>query len=158
MEFHLIDFIEHILNVVVLFLLLRTFLYDPVSRFMAEREARYADERAQIDAGRAEADALKAKYEASLEDAKREAENLAAEKLRAAEREAEDIRAKARWEAQRALAQAHAQAQFERGEMLGELKDQTALLAIDLAGRILGREVSAADNQSLIDGFFEKVG
>ncbi|HOG00884.1 MAG TPA: F0F1 ATP synthase subunit B [Clostridia bacterium] len=158
MEFHLIDFIEHILNVVVLFLLLRTFLYDPVSRFMAEREARYADERAQIDAGRAEADALKAKYEASLEDAKREAENLAAEKLRAAEREAEDIRAKARQEAQRALAQAHAQAQFERGEMLGELKDQTALLAIDLAGRILGREVSAADNQSLIDGFFEKVG
>ena len=158
MEFHLIDFIEHILNVVVLFLLLRTLLYNPVSRFMAQREARYADERARLDAGRAEADALKARYEASLEDAKREAENLVAEKLKAAEREAEGIRAKAKQEAQFALEQAHAQTQLERGEMLGELKEQTALLAVDLAGRILGREVSAADNQRMIDSFFGKVG
>lgn len=158
MEFHLIDFIEHILNVVVLFLLLRTFLYNPVSKFMAEREARFADERAHIDAGKAEADALKAQYKASIEDAKREAEKLVAEKLKVAERDAEDIRAQAKQDAQRSLAQAHTQAQFERDEILGELKDQTALLAVDLAGRILGREVSAADNQKMIDSFFEKVG
>jgi F-type H+-transporting ATPase subunit b len=60
MEFHLIDFIEHALNVLILFLLLRTFLYKPVRKFMQEREAKFAREREQIDASRTEADTLKA--------------------------------------------------------------------------------------------------
>ena len=34
MEFKLIDFIEHALNLLILFLLLRHFLYQPVSKFM----------------------------------------------------------------------------------------------------------------------------
>ena len=66
MEFHLIDFIEHILNVVVLFLLLRTFLYKPVRKFMQDREAKFAREREQIDASRTAADSLKAQYELSM--------------------------------------------------------------------------------------------
>ncbi|HWQ58441.1 MAG TPA: F0F1 ATP synthase subunit B [Clostridia bacterium] len=158
MEFHLIDFIIHILNIVLLFLMLRAFLYKPVSEFMAKREEKFARERAELDSGRTEADALKAQYESSLSDAKREAESLAEERLRAAERDAEEIRQKARQDAQRALADAKAQAEAERGEMLGELKNQTASLAVELAGRILAREISAADNQKMIDGFFEKVG
>ena len=79
MEFHLIDFIEHALNLLIFFLLLRHFLYKPVSKFMAEREAKFAREREQLDASRNEANVLKAQYETSMKNARLDAEHIAEE-------------------------------------------------------------------------------
>ena len=158
MEFHLIDFIEHILNVVVLFLLLRTFLYKPVRKFMQDREAKFAREREQIDESRTAADSLKAQYELSMKNAKLEAEKLAEAKLNSAKHEAEDLRKKAKQDAQVLLTDAMAQAVTERDGLLVELKSQTAELAVDIAEKILEREVKPEDHQRVIDSFFDKVG
>ena len=45
MDFQLIDFIEHLLNILVLFLVLRYFLYKPVRKYMTDREASFENER-----------------------------------------------------------------------------------------------------------------
>jgi F-type H+-transporting ATPase subunit b len=158
MEFHLIDFIEHVLNLLILFLLLRTFLYKPVSKFMKEREAKFAREREQIDASRDEANVLKAKYETSMKNARLDAEHLAEERRNAAEREAEDLRKKAKQDAQGILTDAMQQAVAEREGMLNDLKAQTAELAVNIAGKILEREVKQEDHQRIIDSFFDKIG
>ena len=158
MEFNLIDFVEHALNLHVLFLLLRTFLYKPVSKFMAEREAKFAREREQIDASRDAADALKSQYETSMKNARLDAEHVAEERRKAAEREAEDLRKKAKQDAQGILTDAMRQAAAEREGMVSELKEQTAELAVDIAGKILEREVTQQDHQRIIDSFFDKVG
>lgn len=158
MEFHLIDFIEHALNLLILFLLLRHFLYKPVSKFMAEREAKFAREREQLDASRNEANVLKAQYETSMKNARLDAEHLAEERRQVAEREAEDLRKKAKQDAQVILTDAMHQAVVEREDMLKELRSQTAELAVDIAGKILEREVSQEDHQRIIDSFFEKIG
>ncbi|MEA4871091.1 MAG: F0F1 ATP synthase subunit B [Christensenella sp.] len=158
MEFKLIDFIEHALNLLILFLLLRHFLYQPVSKFMAEREAKFAREREQIDVSRNEANVLKAQYETSMKNARLDAEAIAEERRKAAEREAEDLRKKAKQDAQGILSDAMHQAMTEREGMLGDLKSQTAELAVDIAGKILEREVKQEDHQRIIDSFFDKVG
>ena len=158
MEFHLIDFIEHTLNVLVLFLLLRTFLYKTVRKFMQDREAKFAREREQIDESRTEADSLKAQFELSMKNAKLEAEKLTEAKLRSAEHEAEDLRKKAKQDAQVLLTDAMAQAVTERDGLLTELKSQTAELAVDIAQKILEREVKPEDHQRVIESFFNKIG
>ncbi len=158
MEFRLIDFIEHTLNVLILFLLLRVFLYNPVRKFMAAREEKFALERAQIDVSRTEADSLKMQYELSIKNAKLEAERLTEAKLRSAEHEAEDLRKKAKQDAQVLLTDAMAQAVTERDGLMTELKSQTAELAVDIAEKILEREVKPEDHQRVIDSFFDKVG
>ena len=158
MEFKLIDFIEHALNLLILFLLLRTFLYKPVSKFMAQREEKFARERAQIDTSRNEANVLKAQYESSMKNARLDAEHIAEERRKAAEREAEDLRKKAKQDAQGILSDAMTQAVAEREGMLNDLKSQTAELAVDIAGKILEREVNKEDHQRIIDSFFDKVG
>ncbi len=158
MEFHLIDFIEHALNLLILFLLLRTFLYKPVSKFMADREAKFAQEREQIDAAQSEADSLKSKYETSMKNARLDAEHLAEARRQAAEREAEDLRKKAKQEAQEILSDSMNQAINEREAMLEDLKSQTAKLAVDIAGKILEREVKEDDHKKIIDSFFDKIG
>ncbi len=158
MEFHLIDFIEHALNLILLFLLLRTFLYKPVRKFMQEREAKFAHEREQIDLSRSEADALKTQYETSMKNAKLDAEHLAEERRKAAEREAEELHKKAKQDVQVILTDAMSQAVAEREGMLGDLRSQTAELAVDIAEKILEREVKQEDHQRIIDSFFDKVG
>jgi F-type H+-transporting ATPase subunit b len=158
MEFHLIDFIEHALNLLIFFLLLRHFLYQPVRKFMAEREAKFAREREQLDASRNEANVLKAKYETSMKNARLDAEHIAEERRQAAEREAEDLRKKAKQDAQGILTDAMHQAEVEREGMVKELRAQTAELAVDIAGKILEREVTKEDHQRIIDSFFEKIG
>ena len=50
------------------------------------------------------------------------------------------------------------QAVAEREGMLNDLKAQTAELAVDIAGKILEREVTQEDHQRIIDSFFDKVG
>ena len=158
MEFKLIDFIEHALNLLIFFLLLRHFLYKPVSKFMAEREAKFAREREQLDASRNEANVLKAQYETSMKNARLDAEHIADERRMAAEREADDLRKKAKQDAQGILSDAMQQAVAEREGILSELKTQTAELAVDIAGKILEREVTQEDHQRIIDSFFDKVG
>ena len=158
MEFHLIDFIEHALNLLVFYLLLHHFLYKPVSKFMAEREAKFAREREQLDASRDAANVLKSQYETSMKNARLDAEHIADERRKAADREAEDLRKKAKQDAQDILTEAKNQAVTEREGMMSELKAQTAELAVDIAGKILEREIKQADHQRIIDSFFDKVG
>jgi len=125
---------------------------------MAQREEKFARERAQIDTSRNEANVLKAQYESSMKNARLDAEHIAEERRKAAEREAEDLRKKAKQDAQGILSDAMTQAVTEREGMLNDLKSQTAELAVDIAGKILEREVNKEDHQRIIDSFFDKVG
>ena len=84
--------------------------------------------------------------------------HIADERRKAAEREAEDLRRKAKQDAQVILTDAMSQAVTERDGMMSELKAQTAELAVDIAGKILEREVTQEDHQRIIDSFFDKVG
>ena len=158
MDFQLIDFIEHLLNILVLFLVLRYFLYKPVRKYMTDREASFENERQQIDEIRNEANVLKAQYDTAMKNARFDAEHIAEERRISAEREAEELRKKARQDAQNILTDAMNQATAEREGMLSEMKEQTAELALGIAGKILEREVSQVDHQRIIDSFFEKIG
>ncbi len=158
LEINPLDFALHLLNIVVLFIVLRSLLIKPVRKFMADREAKFAREREAIDNARAEVDALKTQYEGSLSEAKKTADELVQERLKRAECEAQEITENARQEAHQSLSKAHAQAVAERDELMQQLQEQTAVLAVDLAGHILEREVSATDNERLINEFFKKVG
>ncbi len=153
-----LDFALHLVNIIVLFIVLRSLLIKPVRKFMADREAKFQKEREVIDTARADADALKAQYESSLSEARKTAEELVQERLSRAENDALEIVSNAREEARQALSKAHEQNIADRDELLGQLHDQTAILAVDLAGHILEREVSAEDNERLINDFFKKVG
>ena len=153
-----VDFALHLVNIIVLFIILRSLLIKPVRKFMADREAKFQKERDAIDATRADTDALKAQYESSLAEARKTAEELVQERLSRAECDAQEIISNAREEARQALSKAHEQNIADRDELLGQLHDQTAILAVDLAGHILEREVSAEDNERLINDFFKKVG
>lgn len=150
------DILYHILNILVLFWLLRLILYKPVSRFLSQRTERIESSLQDAETKRQEALDLKAQYEKTLESAEEEGQALIHESQAKASREAEIILADARERADRMLQSAKAQIEGEKNKAMAEARSEAAHLAVQIAARILRREVSLADNNAAVEAFFRE--
>ncbi len=145
----------HVLNIVVLFLVLRALVYRPVRKFLQARTDRIQAEQAEVAAARKEAEALHAQYEAELAHTQDVAEKQAAELLARANDAAHAITAQATADSKKTLARAKLQAQHIQEDGMRQLKRDAADIAVDIAARVLAREVSSEDNAHIIDGYFD---
>ncbi len=147
----------HMGNLLLLFVLLRIFLYKPVRKFMDARLAKQkaAEDKAQQDLQ--DAETMKAHYETLLREY--EQDNLARvkESVDQARSEGDAIVASARDEAHRIVPKAEEEAEHERRQMLTDMREDIADMAMEMAATVLQREVSEADNQRIIDEFIGKV-
>ncbi|HWP79833.1 MAG TPA: F0F1 ATP synthase subunit B [Candidatus Acidoferrum sp.] len=158
MTFHWIDIVEHILNIAVLFVILRALVYKPVLKFMKNREQGFEKQRRDIEAQMEGAQKLKGEYETSLAGAKSEAQETLREGVQRADAAAKEILEKAEQEGKALLAQVREQAQREQREVETAMKGEVTALAIGLASKILEREITEADNREIIEQYFSKVG
>jgi F-type H+-transporting ATPase subunit b len=126
---------------VVLWLVLKPTLFDPMLKLFEEREKRIEGARVQArKTDEASAGAL-AKYEAAMAQA-RTAANAERDKLRAEGVKAEnDILAKVRATTTKALEEGRGRLSEEAATARAQLKVEAAQIARELAGRVLGREV-----------------
>lgn len=158
MTIKLIDFVEHILNIVVLFVILRALVYKPVRAYMQGREDRLEKQREDIKNEMDNVSKMKGQYEASLQNAKTEAETTVREGVQRADKAAKEIMDKAEQEAKTMLADVHEQALREKSESINAMKSEITSLAVELASKIMEREISTEDNRNIINEYFSKVG
>ena len=158
MEFKLLDFAQYILNLVVLFIILRAILYKPVKNFMNARRDRIQKQQDEANAALESAKGEKQQYEVLLSDSRTEAGKLMEQSRIDAEKNAQQIIREAQEQARQILAEARERAQAERAEALSGVRGEAAGISLELASKILAREVSASDNARLIDEYFSKVG
>ena len=154
MDINPLDIVIHIINIVVLFVILRVLLYKPVSKFMQKRAERV---QAELDAAKKDqqtAEELKQKYSASLQSAQAEASEQAAQIIQKANSEANEIVAAAQKEAERIVAEAGKKAEENRKKTLASAREDMKALSLAMAEKILAREVNEADNRKIIDAFF----
>lgn len=151
------DIALHLVNIVVLYALLRLLIYKPVRKFM---DARAAQVQAQLDEAEninAKARENQAEYAKRLATVDEEAHDKLIASNRAAGEAAEAIAAEARAEAQKILAKAQAEAEAQRRDIQRQVRPQIAGMAVEIAEKLLGREVSEEDNRAIIDSFFESL-
>ena len=55
-------------------------------------------------------------------------------------------------------AKAEKDIEMERRKAAGELKNDISALALDLAGKVVEREIDSKEHQELIDRFIDRVG
>lgn len=158
MDFSLLDVVYHVLNIVVLYIILRAILYKPVRKYMQQREEKEAGRREEAEKYLADAQALKEQNEKLLLDTQAHVQDIADENLAYAKQTAERLKEDAQVECGKMLDDARAIIRAEKQEANEQLVEQTAALAVDLASRILGREISKEDNEELIEQYFSKVG
>jgi len=140
-----VDFDLTVVGQIVLFLILmlvlKPVLFDPMLKLFEEREKRIDGAKAEGRKTDEESAAAQAKYEHEMQKV-RETANAEREKLRAeAVRTENEILERVRASTARTLDEGRAQAQKEAAQVRGALRDQSRILGRDIATRVLGREV-----------------
>ena len=143
------------LNIVVLFVVLRALVYQPVRKFLQARTDRMQAEREQLGAERAEAETLHAQYAAELAKARDDADKQATELLTRANDAAHAMQVQAESEAKKILARAKQQAQHTHEDAVRQLKRDAADIAVEISSRVLEREISERDNAHIVDAYFD---
>ena len=140
-----------IVQFLLLFYLLRRFLWGPVLRTLRDRAARIREGLELAEAAKAERERLKAEVERLLADARREAQAIAERMTTAAEAAAADIRAQAKAEADRIRERGREDAKQLHDQALAQLRSELAGMVVLAASRVLGREVNPQEHRELIE-------
>lgn len=147
-----------IINLFLLFLILKKFLYKPVRNFIANRETEVNKTLTDAQKTKEEAMTLKEEWENQTKSIKIQAEEKMTETTNAAKKRSDEIISEAKDKAENIISNAKLQAQLEQKKAESEIKEQVVVLSNQLTEKLLQREVNTNDNKELIDSFLEQVG
>ena len=145
-------------NLLILFLVLKKFLYKPVMKVMAERQSKIDTQINDAKQDRTAAEAMRAEYEGKLEKAAAEGDQIIKNAVQRARTQEEEILKSANDSAARTLKRAEEQVELERRKAVNQLKDEVSGMAVDIASAVIEKNLSAEDNKALIDKFIENLG
>lgn len=145
-----IGFLWTIVNLLVLYLLMKKFLFRPVVKIMEQREKLIQDQLDSAKNTQQEAMQLKTQYEKSIEDAQGEAAFILNEAKNRAQEQSDSILKEADAEARRVLKEAEKEIERERQKAMRNISDEVAGLAVSIAEKAVGRQGAGAfDGQML---------
>ncbi|MDR2176565.1 MAG: F0F1 ATP synthase subunit B [Treponema sp.] len=150
-------FLVTLINIGLLFVILRAVLFKPVTRFMAERTKKIEESLSGADRERTEARRLLEQYQGQLKKAGEEAETIIKSARENADREAELIIAGGKTRVENMIAAAQERIAAERQAAQAQFKAEAAALVIAAAGRLLMRDLNQEDNRRLAAGLFAEV-
>ena len=145
-------------NLLLLFLILKRFLYKPVKRVLAERKAMLDKQYAAADEAQSSAEASKRAWEEKLRNAQAEADHLLKKAGAAADRRGEQILSDAKEKADEIVRQAKTQAILEHKKAEAGIKKEIVDVSAILTEKMLGREIRTEDHRAIIDSFIEGIG
>lgn len=145
-------------NLTILFLLLKKFLYKPVTKMLEARRSEIDGSYADANRAKSEAEAKNTELDLRLSNAKSEAESIVKEAADTAKIRADKIIDDARENADGIIRQAQVDAMLERRRVSEDLKTQIADVSTAIAEKMLEREINVQDHQTLIDEFIDKIG
>lgn len=151
-------FIFQICNLLILTAGVKHFLFKPVQEILAKRKEQI--EASYVEAEKAEGDAraMKDEYETRLASAKEEASEIVKTATARANARSEEMVNAARAEAAAIKSKADAEIESERRRAAGELKNDISELALELAGRVVEKEIDPKVHRGMIDDFISRVG
>ena len=145
-----------LINTVILVAGLSILLVRPVRKIMAARKAKADEIFGENERLNKEVVATRLKYEKMTEDAAQHIQTMMKESQRAAEDRAAQIVDEARRKAQELLLNSKKEIEAERARMERQLRDEVTSLAVDIAAKVLEREIAEGDNSKLVDEALSK--
>lgn len=142
----------------IVFFILKKFAWKPILSSLKERETSIADAIASADKMKAEMAQMKSENEALLTQAREERAQLIKEAKATADKMLSDAKEKARAEYDRIVADAQSAIQQQKMAVLTDVKNKVGNLVIDVAEKVLRRELSdKAGQESYIQQLAEDI-
>ena len=147
-----------LLNTLIIFFVAKKFLFVPVMNIIESRQQEIDDMYAQAGNAKEEAEKLQSAYEEKLSQAAATSERLVKEATVRAQGREEEIIRQANERAEAIRAKASADIAQEKKKALNAAKDEISVIALAIAGKVVGRELDAQDQAKLVDSFIEELG
>ena len=150
-------FIAQILNLFIQLFLIKKFLLKPINNILKKRQELADKEIRDAKTAKEEAIEMKNSYESSISEARDEAARIMKSAEKEASAKAEAIVSEAKDEAAGIKQRAEADIAQERKKALNEVKDEIGGLAMDIAGKVVEKEIREEDHKKLIEDFIRGV-
>ena len=150
------NFIWAAINLILLLILMKIFLFKPVRKMMDERTKMVQDDLDSAKRSKEEADELLKQYQDDISGAKEEAEKIIEKAHQDAETERGAIIRKSHEEAERIVADAGKTIENERRRVIAQAQTEFADLVIEAASKVIGENVDDEKNRRLVDKFLSE--
>ena len=147
-----------LLNTLTIFFVARKFLFNPVMKMIRERQQEIDDMYAKADEAKEQAAAIRTEYEEKLSAATDTADRLVKEAVARGQSREEEILRQANAEADAIRRKASADIAQEKKKAINEAKDEISEIAMAVASKVVGRELSEGDQSQLVDQFIDELG
>ena len=151
-------FVAQILNLFLQVYFIRKFLVKPVHEIIEKRKAMADAQIADATKAKEEAIAMKTAYEQDIAEAKDRANDIVISAQKNADAQSEEILKEANRQAVAIKAKAEKDIEQEKKKAVNDIKNEIGAMAMDIAGKVIEREINEADHQKLIDEYIENVG
>jgi F-type H+-transporting ATPase subunit b len=152
-----VTFIITIINITILFFILKKVLFKPVTKFMADRAKRVQDTIDQAQKEKEEAANLLAEYEAKLKNAETEAREILRTARENAERQAQLTVAEGKQKAKDTVDSALKQIEMERQAALARFKLEAAALVMAVSAKLAAKDFSGDDNRRYVNMLLDEL-
>jgi len=144
-----------VINILILYYILKKLLYKPLANFMENRSKNIQSQLEEAKARRQEADALHQQYMQQLDEVKQQTQQLLKDARAQAQQQMNSILENAKAQAGEILAKAQKEAQRQKELALQQARDEMAQLVLAAVSELLQRELDDETDQRLIKSFIE---
>ena len=145
-------------NLLILYLLFKKFLFVPVKNMIDARQKEIDDMYSSAESAKKNAEQLQAQYRDKISHAEEESEEIVKKAVRRAQLKEEESLKEANVQAERTLERAQEQIALEKKQAINDVKDQVSQMAIGIASAVIERDVSESEHKELIDDFIGNMG
>ena len=147
-----------VINLLLLFVLMKIFLFKPVQKIIAARQAEADKQFDEAAAKQAEADGLKAQYAKSIASVEEEKSKAMQETMKKADAEYQRIVGDAESKAKQIKEDAAGEDENQKTQILKKAEKEIADMVVYSAVKVVGKNSGADVDSSLYNEFLDKAG
>ena len=151
-------FIAQICNLLIQVYIFKRLLFKPVNAMLEKRRAMADAEIQEAVKAKDDAEAMKAEYEQNMREAKDKANEIVSTAQKTAAVQSEEMIREATQQAATIKTKAEKDIALEKAKAVNEIKDEIGSMAMEIAGKAIGRELREEDHEQLINEFIANVG
>lgn len=147
-----------LLNLVLIFVIVKFLLYKPVKKMLINRQNAIEEDYNRAEEAKNQALIEKQQYEEKLSGAKKEADGVISSAVKIAKARENEIIENAKSEAEGIVNRAKEEALLEKKKAENEVKKEIIEVGALLSEKMLKREINKEDHKEMIDSFIEEIG
>ncbi|MDP4162764.1 MAG: F0F1 ATP synthase subunit B [Bacillota bacterium] len=152
------DIVFQLVMFLILLALLKKFAWGPLMGIMKQREEHISGEITAAENSNLEAKKLLEEQRALLKEARTDAQNLMENARKQGDIQREEIVVAARAEAERIKEAAKLEIDTQKEKAVAAIREQVASLSVMIASKVIEKELSAADQDQLINEYIQEAG